>query len=202
MEIRIENLGKRFQHGWVFKNLSRQFNSNKVYGIAGRNGSGKSTFLRIVSGLLSPTNGSVIYYQDSKNILRENIYQYVNVAAPYTDLLEEFTLTEMIQFHTSFKPSDQLKTVSDWLTLMELEHAFKRPIFQFSSGMKQRARLALALYTPGEILFLDEPTSNLDEEAKAWFFHHLDTQRKNKIVFVASNETEDFRFCDEMIRLA
>lgn len=200
MEIEIDLLSKRFQHGWVFKNLSHQFKENLVYGIAGRNGSGKSTFLKIISGLLTPTEGTIRYSHLRQTINRENIYRYINIAAPYIDLIEEFTLEEMVQFHMKFRKTT-LKHASDWIELMELKSASGRLLNHFSSGMKQRVRLALALYSNGEILILDEPTSNLDEEAKAWFFNHLESQKKSKTVLVASNEKEDFKFCSEILRL-
>ncbi|MDZ4708628.1 MAG: ATP-binding cassette domain-containing protein [Saprospiraceae bacterium] len=200
MEIEIDQISKRFQHGWVFKNLSHQFKSDGMYGIAGRNGSGKSTFLKIISGLLTPTSGTIRYANTTHTVLRETIYQYINIAAPYIDLIEEFTLEEMVQFHMQFRKTN-FKQAGDWIELMELKAASKRLLNHFSSGMKQRVRLALALYSPGEILILDEPTSNLDEDAKAWFFNHLELQKRHKTVLIASNEKEDFKFCSEILRL-
>jgi len=201
MEIEIDLISKRFQHGWVFKNLSHQFKPDGIYGIAGRNGSGKSTFLKIISGLLTPTSGTIRYTTNTTQvILRENIYQYINIAAPYIDLIEEFTLEEMVHFHMQFRKTG-FKQAGDWIDIMELKPASKRLLNHFSSGMKQRVRLALALYSPGEILILDEPTSNLDEDAKAWFFNHLELQKRHKTVLLASNEKEDFKFCSEILRL-
>ncbi len=201
MEIITDRLGKRYQHGWVFRNLTFQFKSDLIYGVSGRNGSGKSTFLKIISGLLSPTEGRIEYKSGSILIKREEVYRYLNVAAPYTELLEEYTLYEMIDFHRGFKPSDEFGDTKTWIEMMQLEAAAHRPISQFSSGMKQRVKLGLALYSKAKIIFLDEPTSNLDENAKSWFFQHLDRQRKNKLVFIASNEESDFQFCVERIVL-
>lgn len=201
MEIKIEGLGKRFQHGWVIKDWSKHFVSNKTYGISGRNGSGKSTLLKMISGLLSPSKGTIHYFHNSSEIKREDIYRSVNIAAPYGELIEEYTLEEMVRFHTQFKQSGLLKDLADWILMMGLDQAAKRPIMQYSSGMKQRVKLGLAMYTKGHILILDEPTSNLDEPAKAWFFDHLTKQREDKIVFIASNEKEDFVLCDEVLQL-
>ena len=201
MEIAVDRLGKRYQHGWVFRNLSFLFQSNNIYGISGRNGSGKSTFLKIISGLLSATEGKIQYVSGQESVKREDIYQYLSVAAPYTELLEEFTLAEMIDFHTGFKPSDRFSDTAQWIEMMQLGSAAHRPMVQFSSGMKQRVKLGLALYSKAEIIFLDEPTSNLDENAKDWFFQHLDLQRQNKLIFIASNEEQDFKFCAERILL-
>lgn len=200
MEVEIDQISKRFQHGWVFKNLSHQFKSDQAYGIAGRNGSGKSTFLKIISGLLTPSAGKILYHHPGQKVNRENVYSFLNIAAPYIDLIEEFTLEEMVRFHMRFK-STSLSTVSDWIQVMELGAVSGRLLGHFSSGMKQRVRLALALYSKGDLLILDEPTSNLDEDAKDWFFKHLEQQKKNKVVLVASNEKEDFKFCSEILRL-
>ena len=201
MEVRIDQLGKRYQHGWVFKDLSYIFKSDNIYGVAGRNGSGKSTFLKIISGLLSPSKGRIEYLIDGRLELRENIYSKVNIAAPYTDLIEELDLREMIRFHTKFKDSPVLTTAGQWLEMLELSNASSRPLLQFSSGMKQRVKLGLALYSSGDILLLDEPTSNLDDAAKAWFFTHLAKLRKDKLILIASNEAEDFKYCAEILRL-
>lgn len=200
MEIEIDQISKRFQHGWVFKDLNHHFKSDSMYGIAGRNGSGKSTFLKIISGLLTPTSGTIVYTHLRQKINRENIYQYINIAAPYIDLIEEFTLEEMVEFHMQFRKTS-LKKPAAWIEIMELGGASKRLLNHFSSGMKQRVRLALALYSEGELLILDEPTSNLDEDAKAWFFQHLVSEGRNKTVLIASNEKEDFKFCAEILRL-
>ncbi|MEP7321397.1 MAG: ATP-binding cassette domain-containing protein [Saprospiraceae bacterium] len=199
MEIEIDKLGKRFQQGWVFQNLSYRFKSDNVYGISGRNGSGKSTFLKIISGLLSPSTGSLTYLNHSTRIKREAIYAHVSVAAPYTDLIEEYNLPEMIAFHSGLKPSDRLLSVKDWLEMMDFSGMLTRPIYQFSSGMKQRVKLGLALHSRAEIIILDEPTSNLDENSKAWFFDQLNKCKENKIILIASNEASDFRYCEEIL---
>jgi ABC-type multidrug transport system ATPase subunit len=200
MEVRIDRLSKRYQHGWVFRDLTHDFRNHRFYGIAGRNGSGKSTFLKIISGLLSPSRGKVSYHLGGQPVSREDIYQEVNVAAPYTDLIEEFTLREMVRFHCRFKPLN-VDGAEDWIEMTGLSKAADRPLAFYSSGMKQKVKLALALYSRGSLLLLDEPTSNLDDNARSWFFDHLEKQKGNKTVFIASNEAEDFRMCEEVIRL-
>ncbi|HNR07267.1 MAG TPA: ABC transporter ATP-binding protein [Saprospiraceae bacterium] len=200
MEVRIDRLSKRYQHGWVFRDLTHDFRNHQCYGIAGRNGSGKSTFLKIISGLLSATRGEVNYHLGGQTVSRENIYQEVNVAAPYTDLIEEFTLREMVRFHCRFKPLS-VDRAEDWIEMTGLSRAADRPLAFYSSGMKQKVKLALAMYSRGSLLLLDEPTSNLDDNARSWFFDHLEKQKGNKTVFIASNEAEDFRMCEEVIRL-
>jgi ABC-type multidrug transport system ATPase subunit len=201
MEIEIDQLGKRYQHGWVFQNISYHFESGKVYGIAGRNGSGKSTFLKIISGLLSPTKGIVSYRSAGVSIKREDIYAHVSIAAPYTDLIEEYNLSEMISFHSGMKPSDVLTDAQQWITMLDFSHSVVRPLYQFSSGMKQRVKLGLALYSNTDIIILDEPTSNLDEHAKEWFFGHLNSRKDDRIILIASNEMADFKYCSEILSL-
>ncbi len=188
MEIEIEQLGKRYQHGWVFQNISHHFESGKVYGIAGRNGSGKSTFLKIISGLLSPSKGNVSYKSSGMSIKREEIYAHISIAAPYTDLIEEYNLKEMITFHSGMKPSDCFTSVQQWIEILDFPHSVVRPLYQFSSGMKQRVKLGLALYSNSDIIILDEPTSNLDEQAKEWFFDQLIKRKEERIILIASNE--------------
>jgi ABC-type multidrug transport system ATPase subunit len=201
MELRIEQLGKRFQQGWIFRDLSYHFHQNGCYGIAGRNGSGKSTLLKILSGLLSPSAGEVIYQRAGCEILREHIYTEVNVAAPYVELIEEYSLEEMVRFHIQFKGGQDPIIPDHWIDKMQLNPVRKRTLSQFSSGMKQRVKLGLALYSPGTLLFLDEPTSNLDENAKEWFYGELQNELSKKLIFIASNEAQDFQYTQQVVDL-
>lgn len=191
MKIEARNLSKRFNREWIFKNLNFQFTETH-YAITGPNGSGKSTLLQTLWGQLLPTAGEVIYTQDETIIPAEEVFRYIAIATPYLELIDEFTLTEMVDFHFRFKKPRQQKTTKELLELFELNHAHAKTISNFSSGMRQRLKLGLAFYSHTAVLFLDEPTTNLDKKATAWYQHQLATMPPETMVIIASNQEHEY----------
>jgi ABC-type multidrug transport system ATPase subunit len=191
MKIEVRNLSKRFNREWIFKNLDYQF-TETCYAITGPNGSGKSTLLQTLWGQMLPSGGELIYTQEEKVIPVEDVFKHIAIATPYLELIDEFTLTEMVDFHFRFKKSRQQKTTKELLELFELSHARAKAIANFSSGMRQRLKLGLAFYSHTEVLFLDEPTTNLDKKATAWYQHHLATISPETMVIIASNQEHEY----------
>lgn len=186
MKIVATNLGKRFNREWVFKNFNYEFISGNRYAITGPNGSGKSTLMQILWGQMQPSSGSVKYLE----IADEDIYKSVAIAAPYMDLIDEFTMEEMITFHFKFK--EAVEPIELIIEKIELPSARKKMISSFSSGMRQRLKLALAFYSKVDVLFLDEPCSNLDKRSIDWYHHHLSEVSASAIVFIASNQEHEY----------
>ena len=191
MQIAVENLGKRFNREWIFRNLTATFESGQVFAIVGPNGSGKSTLLQILWGQLPPSAGTIRYTTNKGSVAAEDVYQHLVIATPYMELIEEFTLREMVDFHFRFKSRIDNLTTDAMLARMELEHAADKYIRQFSSGMRQRLKLALAFYSDVEVIFLDEPTTNLDQKATDWYLKNLESVTK-KLVFIASNQSHEY----------
>lgn len=201
MTIKLSAIGRRFNRDWIFRNINLRFESGKSYAVLGPNGSGKSTLLSVISGALSPSEGTIQYQQDSKPILPDNFYQHISLSAPYLDLIEEFTLAEMLKFHTRFKPLQADFTLQKVTDLLNLPSITNKEIRNYSSGMKQRLKLALALLTDSEIVLLDEPTSNLDEQGVAWYQSVIEQFGGNRIIIVGSNQPHEYAFCDEKIHI-
>ncbi|WP_207435490.1 ABC transporter ATP-binding protein [Sabulibacter ruber] len=198
MQIKLTSLGKRFNYEWIFRNLSYEFVSGKAYAILGHNGSGKSTLLSILSGFQLPSEGAVSYTFQGNEVPVDELYRYLSIAAPYQDLLEEFTLEEMIQFHTRFKNLKGI-TPQQLPDLLQLQAARHKLVRDFSSGMRQRLKLGLALYSDTPLLLLDEPTTNLDQAGVAWYLEHLERNRQNRLVLIGSNVPHEYSFCDEQL---
>jgi len=201
MEIEVKELGKKYQKEWVFRNLDFNFQSNRSYGIIGPNGSGKTTLLQILTGFIPPSKGDIIYRNQDKEVSPETFFKYTSVAAPYLELVEEFTLTEFLRFHFKFKRLDKGLQINDMINLSYLEGAEHKLIKYFSSGMKQRLKLALCLFADSPIIFLDEPSSNLDEKANQWFRDNLEERRNDRMTIICSNQVLEFDLCDELIDL-
>jgi ABC-type multidrug transport system ATPase subunit len=200
MTITLEDIGRRFNQEWIFKGINYQFNPGGKYAILGPNGSGKSTLLSVILGNLSPSEGIITYNQE-KSIAVERIYQYVSFAAPYLDLIEEFTLQETIDFHFKFKQLHKGFDEGMVLELLGLKKSQDKALKHFSSGMKQRTKLVLACCTETPILLLDEPTSNLDKQGVSWYHDLIERFTANRLVIVGSNQEAEYSFCNHFVQI-
>ncbi len=192
LNITVKRLGKRFNREWIFKNLDYTFQSAHIYAITGPNGSGKSTLLQILWGQLPPSTGELKYTSSQGEVPIEEIFKHLVIATPYLDLIEEFTLLEHIRFHFKLKSSRNGMHEEEILDRMNLNHARHKTIVNFSSGMKQRLRLALAFFTQADLIFLDEPATNLDNESTEWYHQQLNNLPKSCTIFIASNQTNEY----------
>jgi ABC-type multidrug transport system ATPase subunit len=192
MKIVASELGKRYNRDWIFKKLQYQFEHGKIYAITGPNGSGKSTLLQVLWGQLPPSSGEVTYWVDNRSVSVEDVYRHVSIATPYMELIEEFTLAEMIEFHFKFKNVWPGLHANEVLEALELTHARSKYLSQFSSGMKQRVKLGLAFFSDTPFLFLDEPGTNLDKSAFAWYQNWLEKVRHQRLVLIASNQPAEY----------
>src|SRR5688572_983115 len=191
-EIQVSDLSKRFNKEWIFKNVNYTFQSGKTYAITGPNGSGKSTLMQVLWGQLPQSSGLIKYASADKDIPVEEIFSHVSVATPYMDLIEEFTLEEQLHFHFRLRTMQKGLTLESILDKLYLTQAKNKTISNFSSGMKQRLKLGLAFYTESSILFLDEPGTNLDEQAFNWYRENLKQLPKDRLIFIASNQRNEY----------
>ncbi len=202
MKIIADNISKRFTlHQWIFRELSFEFNINHRYGIQGPNGSGKSTLLSILSGINLPSNGKLNYYKDEKVIDGLLWHQHLTIATPYSDLIDYLTLEELLDFYLNFKKFQSSIDKNHFLEIVFLTQHKHKLVKHFSSGMKQRLKLALAILTESDVLLLDEPCTNLDISTTEWYYNLLKQYTNNKLVIVASNDTRDFEGCNSIVNL-
>lgn len=200
MRIELKDAGRRFNQEWVFRNFSYEFNSAGKYAVLGPNGSGKSTLLSVILGNLSPSEGSVDY-SDGKEIPVDQIYTHLSFAAPYLDLVEEFTLQETIDFHFKFKGFFPGLDAAGLMDILGLARSQDKALKYFSSGMKQRTKLVMACCTNSPLLLLDEPTSNLDKQGIDWYHELISKFTSDKLVVVGSNQENEYSFCDNLIKI-
>ncbi len=192
MKIVVENLGKRFNREWIFKKFNYAFEQGNCYAIIGPNGSGKSTLMQVLWGQTPSSTGSISYSYQKNIIPEEEAYKNISIATPYMELVEEFTLREMIKFHFQFKKVVQNLPIGELADLMELSHAQDKQISNFSSGMRQRLKLGLAFFSDTSALFLDEPTTNLDKRAIEWYQVKLREFGASRLVLIASNTEHEY----------
>jgi ABC-type multidrug transport system ATPase subunit len=214
--VRLNNVGKRFNREWIFRHFTYQFYSGKTYAITGSNGSGKSTLLQVIAGSLTHNEGTIEIsnrqqatgnVQSVKStITNENFYQYISIAAPYLELIEEMTAKEMLHFHAQFKPLilsgvEGSLSIDEILLTVGLQNATNKQIRYYSSGMKQRLKLAQAFFSNTPILLLDEPTTNLDADGVALYHQLIKNYTNEKLVIVSSNDKQEYEFCEEILEV-
>jgi ABC-type multidrug transport system ATPase subunit len=198
MRIELDKVSKKFGSQWIFRNISATFDSNQSYAIIGANGSGKSTLLKIISGIVTPNEGKMIYTVGGKNISVEEIYQQLSYSAPYLDLPEELSLSELIAFHQSMRPFKGI-TASELLKVIDI--SADKEIRDCSSGMKQRVKFALAYYTESKLLLLDEPTANMDHHWRDWTLDLVKSDPQQRIRIICSNEPIEYGFAEVNVTL-
>jgi ABC-type multidrug transport system ATPase subunit len=199
MTIRLENAAKRYRMEWVFRRVDFTFEAGGRYAILGPNGSGKSTLLKVISGFLTPSRGKALHLRDGKPVAGEEIYRSVSLAAPYVELIEEFTLEEAVRFHQRFKPFAPGITTQGLLDLLPYGAQKHKQIRNFSSGMKQRLKLALAFCSDTPVVLLDEPGTNLDSQGQEWYLGLVERFGAGRLIIVASNMEADLAFCTERV---
>ncbi|MCZ2224244.1 MAG: ATP-binding cassette domain-containing protein [Chitinophagales bacterium] len=199
MQIQLNKIGKQYNREWIFKNLSYTFLSNKMYAITGVNGSGKSTLLQTIAGSMNISEGEIQYLFNNNKITTDNIYQYISIAAPYLDLIDEMSVTEFLQFHSSFKKL--ILPIKEIIEIIGLQKAVNKQIRYYSSGMKQRVKLAQAIFADTPIILLDEPCTNLDKEGFQLYYNLIEKYCTQKLVIVCSNDENEINFCKERLNI-
>jgi len=202
MKIELTNIGRRFNREWIFRGIDQTFTTGNAYAILGANGSGKSTLLQVLNGSLAPSEGKLGYFSDAGEIAVENIFQNLSLAAPYLELIEEFTLSEVIDFHFKFKSYRPGVDKSGLMELLNLQASKNKPIRYFSSGMKQRLKLALAFCADTALLMLDEPTSNLDAQGVDWYLSLIEQYAAGRLTIICSNQEHEYSFCRERLNIS
>lgn len=195
LKIILENAGRRFNRDWIFKGIDYTFAPGNSYAVLGPNGSGKSTLLQLLNGSLSPSTGKVNFRENDTLLEAEDVYKHVSLAAPYLELIEDFSLAEVIDFHFKFKPFIAGMDRSALIALLGMQSSKNKLVKYFSSGMKQRLKLALAFCSDTAMLMLDEPTSNLDTQGINWYLQLVATYAGNRLIIVGSNQEQEYSFC-------
>ena len=214
MKITLTNAGKRFNRDWIFRHLSYQFTSGKTYAITGPNGSGKSTLLQVIAGAMGVNEGAISYELTvDSELLTENtlpstvnnqlstdsIYQFTAFSAPYLELVEEMTLQEFLEFHQVFKPFFQGMKIPLIMETVQLSQSAHKQIREFSSGMKQRVKLAQSILLNTPLLLLDEPCTNLDLDGIELYHRLIRDFASNRTVIVSSNDVQEYHFCEHIL---
>jgi ABC-type multidrug transport system ATPase subunit len=201
MTIQLTDAGKRFNRDWIFRHVTCTFETGKAYAVTGPNGSGKSTLLQVIAGSMGVSEGQSEWRTGGALIEAEQVFRQLSIAAPYLEVVEEMTAKEFLLFHASFKRLTDAVTIDQVLAIIGLEKAANKQIRYYSSGMKQRIKLAQAVFSDVPVLLLDEPCTNLDIAGYALYHQLINDHCKQKLVIVSSNDQQEYDFCTEKIQI-
>jgi ABC-type multidrug transport system ATPase subunit len=202
MQIILDNVSKRYGYEWIFRNIDYTINEGDKIAVIGPNGSGKSTLIRLLLGANEPSTGKINYRISTQEIKAIDINDKFSFTGPYMDLVTNFTLSEIVKFHFSFRKIIDGMNPKEISNIALLEKSKNKEISKFSSGMQQRLKLSLALCSDSACVILDEPTTNLDEPSKVWFEELLEKYLLGRTLIIATNESRDSSLCSRTLNIA
>ncbi|GAB4364241.1 MAG: heme ABC exporter ATP-binding protein CcmA [Calditrichia bacterium] len=196
------DLQHQFNRRVIFRGISFKIESGQSLVLIGPNGSGKSTLIRIICRLLRPSGGSVRFFNNDKEVLQDQLYPHIGLVAPYLQLYNNLTAYENYQFFARIRGQRiDLSHFRNWMEQLGLKGREMDELRTYSSGMLQRMKYVMALIHQPEILILDEPSANLDDEGREIVGEIMRKQKQEKILILASNEPEEFQFGDKQISI-
>ena len=198
-EIIIENLSKTIKNNKILDNVNLTFESGHVYGLVGRNGSGKTKLLRAICGLIFPDSGKVII--DGKQLHKDISFpESCGIIIENTDLLPNFSAFDNLKMLSEIKNTANDNMIKSAIKSVGLDPDSKKKVKTFSLGMKQRLSIAQALFEDPDILLLDEPTNALDEDGVNDVRRILlEQKKKNKLIIIASHNKEDISLLSDTV---
>jgi len=203
MRIRAENIEKKFNYREVLNEISFDLGEVDSLVITGPNGGGKTTLVRIICGLLSPSSGKITYFQKDQEISHEAVYNRIGLVGPYLQLYKDLTAWENLVFFAKARDgkidTGRILELMKYVGLAGREHD---ELKTYSSGMLQRVKYVAALYHYPEVLILDEPTANLDKEGKNLVHEIIEDYKQQHTVIIATNEVEEIKFGAKRVDVA
>jgi heme exporter protein A len=202
VSLSFHDLAKRYNQRQVFSGLSGSISEGHVLAITGRNGAGKSSLVRALCGLVRPSAGKVTVSLDGAELPPAECRAQMGVVAPDISLYKELTALENLAFFSEVRGlGARLPELEAMVERVGLAGRGKDLVGEYSSGMVQRLKYAQALLHHPRLLFLDEPTANLDEAGSAMVAAIIADQKARGILVLATNEPEEAGFGDEVLHL-
>lgn len=202
ISLSVQALSKSYNRKPIFTELSFEHNDG-ILGVAGANGSGKSTLLRCLAYLTRAQKGSFKWIDKEVELPKEEIKKTIGYAAPYINLYDELTVYENLEFllQAAGLPT-QITHINSQIDQVQMKDHRKKLFKSLSTGQRQRVKIAAALIRKPDIIFLDEPGSNLDKAGHDLIKRIVNMQKaKNKLVIIASNDPKEIKLCDQVIEL-
>lgn len=198
MIIELKNVSKSIKHHVILKDVNMKLDSGKIYGFIGRNGSGKTMLMRILTGTVFPSEGSILV--DNKQTDRKKLYYSMGVILEKPEFFNELTGIENLKSLAGINNVIDENKIVESMQLVELDPYYKKKVKEYSLGMRQKLGIAQAIMENPDVLILDEPTNGLDSESVNKIYGILKEERnKGKIVIISSHHKTDIEeLCDEI----
>ena len=199
MKIEIQNVNKKFKNNMVLQNINLTLHGGKVYGLKGRNGSGKSVLLKILCGFYRPTKGNIFY--NEKSLQDSSIRIRALIEKPtFFPYLSGF---ENLQLLAKLEHLIDNQRILQSLELVGLSNDKDKNFSKYSLGMKQKLGIAQAIMEPSDLLILDEPFNGIDVQSVQVLKKHIkELSNNDKIIIVTSHIQDDLaELCDEIIEI-
>jgi heme exporter protein A len=200
--LKAINLAKRFGSRVVFSSLNFELSTGESLAVVGPNGSGKSTLLMTLLALHRPTKGRVEFFANGDLLDESQVRSHISFVSPYLNLYDQLTAEENLKFFSTVSGNNITgKQINRLLEKVGLAGRGSDLVAGYSSGMKQRLKYAVALLKEPAFLFLDEPTSNLDEDGRQLVKDVIEEHRSRCVTIIATNDAEESRLADKQLKL-
>ena len=206
MKLKVKNISKKFNSLIAVNNISFEIEKNKVMGLLGPNGCGKTTTIGMMLGLITPTSGQIFIngiVLDPKN--RIELLSFMNFASPYIELPKKLTVKQNLEVYARLYGVKEIKQrTSEMIEDLNLQKFLNKKTGELSSGQKNRVALAKSLINKPKLLFLDEPTASLDPDIGDFVREYIEKYKKKNeltILLASHNMREVERLCDEIIMM-
>ena len=192
MEVRLEHISKKYGKVTALKSVNITLGSG-IYALLGPNGSGKSTMMNIISGILPPTEGEILYNGQGIRSLGTAYRERIGYMPQYPGMYPSFTVRDFLLYMSELKglPRGNEGEVDYILRRVELDDCADRKISALSGGMKQRLSLAQAVLGSPEIIILDEPTAGLDPKQRIAVRNFISETASDRTVLWATHIVPD-----------
>ncbi len=202
IKITINKLTKRFGKTPVFSGVDMDCQLPGIYGVSGNNGAGKTTFLKIIAGVMKPTSGEVLIKINDYKILAERTYRHTAFAAPYLNLYDEFSAEENLRLTAGLRSEKYDSKRAEYLLHKVSLYSKKNELLKnYSSGMKQKVKLINSLLAESLLIIWDEPFTNMDSEGKEAVTALIRPEAEKKIILIASNREDELALCGSVLDL-
>ena len=199
--VKLENICKKFNNETVLKDVNSDFHYGKIYGIVGKNGSGKTVLFKTIVGFIRPTSGHV--YVKGKEIgVDADFAEDVGLIIETPGFLSQYSAYKNLEFLASIRNRISKQQIKDAIKVVGLDAESPKKVGKFSLGMRQRLGIAQAIMENPDLIILDEPMNGLDKNGIHIVKEVLKNLKKEgKTIILASHYAEDMEICDEVYEM-
>jgi len=195
--IKVENICKKIKNNEIIKNISYQFDCGKIYGLYGRNGSGKTVFLKLLSGFYRLDSGSVLY--DGVSYSKNNVCKDVRVLIDGPSFYGDLSGYDNLKLLADINKKISNKEIEDILKVVNLYDEKDKKYSKYSLGMKQKLGIAQALMENTKYIFLDEPFNGVEEATVTKLINYIKSIKKDKVIIISTHIKEDLDNISDVI---